>query len=148
MCVRQRCQHDGVDDRIDRRCGSDADRERHDGQDGNRSGRLPGAPGLREDTRHQADSSAHPISVVAVTDDRRDDSARLQARCGATPATLPVMLFSRLAALPVKRPSATLLLVQVLSILLYPLMQDTAVERGVFRVIGFLVLGAALYVVK
>jgi hypothetical protein len=83
-----------------------------------------------------------------VTDDRRDDSARLQARCGATPATLPVMLFSRLAALPVKRPSATLLLVQVLSILLYPLMQDTAVERGVFRVIGFLVLGAALYVVK
>jgi len=58
------------------------------------------------------------------------------------------MIFSRLAALPVKRPSATLLLVQVLSILLYPLMQDTAVERGVFRVIGFLVLGAALYVVK
>jgi hypothetical protein len=32
--------------------------------------------------------------------------------------------------------------------LLYPLMQDTPVDRGVFRVIGLLVLGAALYVVK
>ena len=54
---------------------------------------------------------------------------------------------TRLAALPVK-PSAVLLSVQVMSILLYPLMQDTAVQRGVFRVIGLLVLGAALYVVK
>lgn len=33
-------------------------------------------------------------------------------------------------------------------ILLYPLMQDTPVERGTFRVIGLFVLGAALYVVK
>lgn len=58
------------------------------------------------------------------------------------------MTLTRLAALAVKRPSATLLFVQVLSILLYPVMQDTAVERGVFRVVGLLVLGAALYVVK
>jgi len=55
---------------------------------------------------------------------------------------------TRLAALPLKRPSATLLFVQVLSLLLYPLMQDTAVERAAFRVIGLFVLGAALYVVK
>ena len=61
---------------------------------------------------------------------------------------LPFTMPSRLAALPAKRPSATLLLAQVLSILLYPLMQDTPVERGLFRVIGLLVLGAALYVVK
>jgi len=58
------------------------------------------------------------------------------------------MMLTRLAALAVKRPSAALLFVQVLSILLYPVMQDTAIERGVFRVIGLLVLGAALYVVK
>ena len=58
------------------------------------------------------------------------------------------MMLTRLARLPVERPSAALLLVQVLSILLNPLMQDTAVERGVFRVIGLLVLGAALYIVK
>jgi hypothetical protein len=55
---------------------------------------------------------------------------------------------TRLAAFPVKHPSATLLFVQILSILLYPLMQDTAVERGLFRVIGLFVLGTALYVVK
>src|SRR4029453_2140287 len=55
---------------------------------------------------------------------------------------------TRLAALPVKHPSAALLFVQILSILLYPLMQDTPVERGLFRVIGLLVLGVALYVVK
>jgi len=58
------------------------------------------------------------------------------------------MMLRRLAALPVERPSAALLLVQLLSILLYPLMQDSAVQRGAFRVIGLLVLGAALYVVK
>jgi hypothetical protein len=58
------------------------------------------------------------------------------------------MLLTRLATLPVKHPSATLLLVQVLSILLYPVMQDTAAERGAFRVVALLVLGAALYVVK
>jgi hypothetical protein len=55
---------------------------------------------------------------------------------------------TRLAAFPVKHPSAALLFVQILSILLYPLMQDTPVERAFFRVIGLLVLGAALYVVK
>lgn len=57
-------------------------------------------------------------------------------------------MLARLAALPAKRPSAALLFVQILSILLFPLMQDTAVERGAFRVVGLLVLGAALYVVK
>jgi len=61
---------------------------------------------------------------------------------------LPFTMPSRLAALPAKRPSATLLLAQVLSILLYPLMQDTAVERGAFRIVGLLVLGTALYLVK
>ena len=58
------------------------------------------------------------------------------------------MMLNRLATLPVTRPSATLLFVQIVSILLYPLMQDAAVQRGLFRVIGLLVLGAALYVVK
>jgi len=57
-------------------------------------------------------------------------------------------MITRLAALPVKRPSATLLFVQILSILLYPVMQDTALQRAAFRVVGLLVLGAALYVVK
>ena len=55
---------------------------------------------------------------------------------------------ARLAALTVNRPSAVLLIVQVLSILIYPMMQDTSVGRGAFRVVGLLVLGAALYVVK
>jgi hypothetical protein len=55
---------------------------------------------------------------------------------------------TRLAALPAKRPSATLLFVQILSILLYPVMQDTAVQRGAFRIVGLIVLGTALYVVK
>jgi hypothetical protein len=54
----------------------------------------------------------------------------------------------RIAAFPVKQPSAALLCVQILSILLYPLMHDTPVDRGLFRVVGLLVLGAALYVVK
>ena len=58
------------------------------------------------------------------------------------------MTLTRIATLPVKRPSAALLYVQLLSILLYPLMQDTALQRAAFRVIGLLVLGAALYVVK
>jgi len=57
-------------------------------------------------------------------------------------------MMTRLAALPLKHPSAALLFVQILSILLYPLMQDTPVERAFFRVIGLLVLGTALYVVK
>src|SRR4051812_4592810 len=55
---------------------------------------------------------------------------------------------SRLVRFPANNPSAALLFVQILSLLLYPLLQDTAVERGIFRVIGLLVLGAALYVVK
>lgn len=55
---------------------------------------------------------------------------------------------TRLAAFPVKHPSATLLFVQILGILLYPLMGDTSAERALFGVIGLLVLGAALYVVK
>jgi hypothetical protein len=59
-----------------------------------------------------------------------------------------VTLPTRLTALPVKHPSALLLCVQILSILLYPLLRDTPVERGLFRVIGLLVLGTALYVVK
>ena len=54
----------------------------------------------------------------------------------------------RLAALPVKHPSATLLTVQLVSIVLYPLLQDTAVGRGMFRIVALFVLGTALYVVK
>ncbi len=55
---------------------------------------------------------------------------------------------TRLATLPVKHPSAALLFVQIMSILLYPLMGDKSAERALFGVIGLLVLGAALYVVK
>ena len=55
---------------------------------------------------------------------------------------------NRLAAFPVKHPSAALLCVQIAGILLYPLMGDTSAERVLFGVIGLLVLGAALYVVK
>jgi hypothetical protein len=55
---------------------------------------------------------------------------------------------AHLATLPAKHPSATLLFVQILSILLYPVMQDTAMQRGAFRIVGLLVLGTALYVVK
>ena len=58
------------------------------------------------------------------------------------------MKSTRFPGLRVKRPSAVLLLVQVLSILLYPLMGDTPVQRGAFRVVGLFVLGTALYVVK
>lgn len=58
------------------------------------------------------------------------------------------MMTTRLATLPVKHPSATLLFVQILSILLYPLMGERSAERVLFGVIGLLVLGAALYVVK
>jgi hypothetical protein len=57
-------------------------------------------------------------------------------------------MITRLVALPAKHPSAALLLVQILSILTYPLMQDTAVQRAAFRVVGLLLLAAALYVVK
>ena len=55
---------------------------------------------------------------------------------------------TRLATFPVKHPSAALLFVQIIGILLYPLMGDTSAERALFGVIGLLVLGAALYVVK
>jgi hypothetical protein len=55
---------------------------------------------------------------------------------------------TRLTAFPVKHPSAALLFVQILGILLYPLMEDTSAERALFGVLGLLVLGAALYVVK
>jgi hypothetical protein len=54
----------------------------------------------------------------------------------------------RLAAFPIKHPSAALLIVQILGILLYPLMEDTSAERALFGAFGLLVLGAALYVVK
>ena len=49
---------------------------------------------------------------------------------------------------PVKHPCGVLLFVQILSILLYPLMEDSSAGRALFGVIGLLVLGAALYVVK
>jgi hypothetical protein len=55
---------------------------------------------------------------------------------------------NRLAALPVRHPSAALLFVQILGVLLYPLMEETSVERALFGVVGVLVLGAALYVVQ
>ena len=62
--------------------------------------------------------------------------------------TAGMTIIARLAALPVKHPSAALLAIQILGILLYPLMEDTSAERAVFGVVGLLVLGAALYVVK
>jgi hypothetical protein len=55
---------------------------------------------------------------------------------------------TRLAALPVKHPSAALLFVQILGILVYPLMEDTSAGRALFGVVGLVVLGSALYVVK
>jgi len=55
---------------------------------------------------------------------------------------------NRLATFPVKHPSAALLFVQILGVLLYPLMEETSAERALFGLIGVLVLGAALYVVK
>ena len=55
---------------------------------------------------------------------------------------------TRLIAFPVKHPSAALLFVQIVGVLLYPLMEDTSTERALFGVIGLLVLGVALYVVK
>jgi hypothetical protein len=54
----------------------------------------------------------------------------------------------RFAALAVKHPSAVLLSVQLVSVLLFPLMEDTSAERSVFRILGLAVLAAALYVVK
>jgi ion channel len=57
-------------------------------------------------------------------------------------------MMTRIVALAVKQPSAALLFVQIAGILLYPLMEDTSAERALFGVIGLLVLGVALYVVK
>src|SRR3954451_6511580 len=57
-------------------------------------------------------------------------------------------IITRVAALPARHPSAALLFVQLLSILAYPLMQDTPADRALLRIIGLLVLAAALYVVK
>lgn len=54
----------------------------------------------------------------------------------------------RLAMFPVRHPCAVLLFVQILGILLYPLIEDTSAGRPLFGLIGLLVLGAALYVVK
>jgi hypothetical protein len=55
---------------------------------------------------------------------------------------------NRLAAFPVKHPSAALLCVQILGILLYPFIGETSAQRVLFGMFGLLVLGAALYVVK
>lgn len=54
----------------------------------------------------------------------------------------------RMTSLAVRHPSAVLLFVQIVAILVYPLMEDTSAERSVFRIFSLLVLGAALYVVK
>src|SRR3954451_9987965 len=55
---------------------------------------------------------------------------------------------TRFAVFPAKHPSASLLFVQILGILVYPMMEDTSAERALFGVVGLIVLGAALYVVK
>jgi hypothetical protein len=57
-------------------------------------------------------------------------------------------MITPLATLPMRHPSAALLLVQILGILSYPLMEDTSAQRTLFGVFGLLVLGVALYVVK
>ena len=57
-------------------------------------------------------------------------------------------IVTRAAAFPVKHPSAALLFVQLVGVLLYPLMEETSAERALFGVVGLLVLGTALYVVK
>src|SRR5262245_32581525 len=51
-------------------------------------------------------------------------------------------------AYALQHPSGTLLLVQLLGVLLYPLMEDTPRERALFGVFGLLVLGAALRMVR
>lgn len=45
-------------------------------------------------------------------------------------------------------PSASLLAVQLLGLLLYPLMETTPSGRGLFQAFGLVVLGAALFVVR
>jgi hypothetical protein len=47
-----------------------------------------------------------------------------------------------------RNPSATLLAVQLLGILLYPLMETSPSSRALFGAFGLLVLGAALWVVR
>jgi hypothetical protein len=54
----------------------------------------------------------------------------------------------RLAAFPVKHPSAALLVVQIFGILVYALVEDTSAGRALLGVIGLIMLGAAVYVVK
>ena len=54
---------------------------------------------------------------------------------------------NRLLAFPLRHPSAGLLFVQVLGIVLYPLM-DSPAQRSLFGAFGLVVLGAALYVVR
>lgn len=48
----------------------------------------------------------------------------------------------------VRHPSAGLLFVQLLGVLLYPWMEDTALGRALFGAFGLVVLGLALHVVK
>src|SRR5690606_19421041 len=48
----------------------------------------------------------------------------------------------------VRHPSAGLLFVQLLGVLLYPWMEDTQIGRALFGAFGLLVLGMALYVVR
>jgi len=57
-------------------------------------------------------------------------------------------MIARLTTFPVKHPSATLLFVQILGILLYPLVGETSAGRVLFGVVSLVVLAAALYVVK
>ncbi|MEK1908463.1 MAG: two pore domain potassium channel family protein, partial [Pseudomonas sp.] len=47
-----------------------------------------------------------------------------------------------------RHPSAGLLFVQLLGVLLYPWMEDTQIGRALFGAFGLLVLGMALHVVK
>jgi hypothetical protein len=54
----------------------------------------------------------------------------------------------RPAAFAVKHPSAALLLVQITGILLYSLIDDTSAQRSLIGILGLVILGPALYVVK
>ena len=66
---------------------------------------------------------------------------------GGTGVSHPVDGLTRLLRFPIRHPSAGLLFVQVLGIVLYPLM-DTPGQRALFGAFGLIVLGAALYVVR
>ncbi|MFZ3182646.1 MAG: hypothetical protein WA173_00680 [Pseudomonas sp.] len=48
----------------------------------------------------------------------------------------------------IRRPSAGLLFIQLLGVLLYPWMEATALGRALFGAFGLAVLGLALHVVK